>query len=123
MNILPLIILGVLINAGAQLLLKAGMLRIGTFDFSLSNIIPIGIQVMMNPYVLLGLTAYVISVIVWLMVLSRAEVSYAYPMLSIGYIVNAIIAYYWFDENVSLLRMSGIILTIIGVYLITLSRV
>ncbi len=116
--IYALILLGVLLNAGAQLLLKAGMDRIGHFAFSLHQVIPIGWKVATNPLVMTGLFCYVISVGVWLMVLSRVEVSFAYPMLSIGYVVNAIAAFYFFGEDLSITRMAGIFVIMIGVYLI-----
>lgn len=116
-----LIILGVMLNAAAQLLLKAGMSQIGHFEFNLTNIIPIGLKVSVNPPILAGLTAYVVSVIVWLLVLSRVQVSFAYPMLSIGYIVNAIAAYYLFGEPMSILRVTGIFIIIAGVYLVSQS--
>ena len=121
MNYLPLILLGVLLNAGAQLLLKEGMRRVGYFDFAWSSAIPIGIQVAANPFVQLGILAYIVSVAVWLLVLSRVEVSFAYPMLSIGYIVNAVAGYYLFQENLSLTRTTGILIIIAGVYLVTRS--
>ena len=79
---LPLILLGVLLNAAAQLCLKEGMRRIGHFDFVWANVLPIGMQVAGNVYVLAGLFLYVVSVAVWLLVLSRVEVSFAYPLLS-----------------------------------------
>ena len=113
-----LILIGVLLNAGAQLLLKAGMNQIGHFEFSMANIIPIGLRVAGNVPIISGLFAYVISVLVWLMVLSRVQVSFAYPMLSIGYIENAIAAYYLFGESLSVLRVTGIFIIIVGVYLI-----
>lgn len=113
-----LILLGVFLNAGAQLLLKAGMNRIGEFSFSLHNIVPIGIDAVTNPFIFAGLCCYVISVLVWLLVLSRVEVSFAYPMLSIGYIVNAVAAYYLFGEDLTMTRIIGIGVIIIGVYLI-----
>ena len=121
MNYLPLIMLGVLRNAGAQLLLKAGMRRIGYFEFAWANFVPIGLQVGANPFVLAGLFAYVLSVAVWLLVLSRVEVGFAYPMLSVGYIVNAVAGYYLFQENLSLTRITGILIIIAGVYLVTRS--
>ena len=121
MNYLPLILLGVLLNAGAQLLLKQGMRRIEHFDFVWANLAPVGMQVAANPFVLAGLFSYVISVFVWLLVLSRVDVSFAYPMLSVGYIVNAIAAYYLFGEDLSLTRVSGILVITAGVYLISRS--
>ncbi len=121
MNYLPLIMLGVLLNAGAQLLLKEGMRRIGYFEFAWANAIPIGMQVAANPFVLLGIFAYIVSVGVWLLVLSRVEVSFAYPLLSVGYIVNAIAGYYLFQENLSVSRITGILIIVAGVYLVTRS--
>lgn len=121
MKYLPLIMLGVLLNAGAQLLLKEGMRRVGYFEFAWANAIPVGVQVATNPFVLLGILAYVVSVGVWLLVLSRVEVSFAYPMLSVGYIVNAIAGYYLFQEHLSVSRITGILIIIAGVYLVTRS--
>jgi len=58
---LPLILLGVLLNAAAQLSLKQGMRTIGYFAFSLENIFPIGARVILNPFVFAGLVCYVIA--------------------------------------------------------------
>lgn len=116
-----LILTGVLLNAAAQLLLKAGTNAIGHFDFHWENILPIGLKIAFQPFILGGLSCYVISVVVWILALSRVQVSMAYPMLSIGYVVNAIIAYYWFGEAVSPMRLAGIGIIIIGVYLVSRS--
>ena len=116
---LPLILTGVLLNAFAQIVLKQGMRTIGTFAFSLDNIIPIGIKVGLNPFVLVGLGCYAVSVVVWLMVLSRVDVSYAYPMLSVGYIVAALAGKIFFGEPVDMIRWAGIVTICFGVYLIT----
>ena len=62
-----------------------------------------------------------LSVAVWLLVLSRVEVGFASPMLSVGYIVNAVAGYYLFQENLSLTRITGILIIIAGVYLVTRS--
>jgi len=123
MNIItfPLLLLGVMLNAGAQLLLKIGMTRIGSFNFSVDNLIPIGLKVATNFPIITGLTAYVISVIVWLLVLSRVDVSVAYPMLSLGYVVTALVAYFVFGENISLVRMTGIFIILVGVYMVARS--
>ena len=83
--------------------------------------VPIAIQVAGNIFILGGLFLYVVSVVVWLLVLSRVEVSFAYPMLSVGYIVNAVAGYYLFQENLSLTRITGILIIIAGVYLVTRS--
>lgn len=123
MNLLSfsLILTGVLLNAAAQLLLKAGTNAIGHFEFSRDNILPVGWQLATEPHIFAGLSFYVISVVVWIMALSRVEVSIAYPMLSIGYVVNALAAWWLFGEAVSLTRLAGIGVIIIGVYIVARS--
>lgn len=116
--IYTLLLCGIFLNAGAQLLIKAGMNHIGQFSFSFANILPITWQALTNFYIQGGLFCYVLSVVLWMMVLSRVEVSFAYPMLSIGYIVNAIAAFYLFGEDLSLTRILGISVIIFGVILI-----
>ena len=122
MMIFGLILAGVLLNAGAQLLLKAGMSQIGHFEFSLANALPVAYKVMWNLPIMTGLFLYVISVGFWLLVLSRVQVSFAYPMLSIGYVVNALAAYYFFAEPLGSLRILGIFVIIAGVYLVAQSN-
>lgn len=118
---LPLILLGVLLNATAQLCLKQGMRQVGHFAFTLENLVPIGFKVGLNPFVFAGLTCYVVSVVVWLLALSRVDVSYAYPLLSVGYIVTAFAGRHFFGEALGPTRWAGIIVICVGVYLITRS--
>ena len=113
-----LLLFGVLLNASAQLFLKFGMDRIGEFSFTLANIWPIGWKVATNYFVILGLMCYVISVLVWLIVLSRVPVGLAYPMVSIGYIVTAIAGYFLLGETLTAARVAGIFVIILGVYLV-----
>lgn len=117
-TVIPLILLTVLMNAAAQLLLKEGMNRIGEFAFSWSNMMPIILKIAYSPLIILGLFIYVFSVSVWLLVLSRVDASIAYPMTSLGYVVTAIVAYFMLHEQLSLTQMIGIVVIIIGVYLI-----
>ncbi|MCE9639129.1 MAG: EamA family transporter [Betaproteobacteria bacterium] len=116
-----LLLTGVLLNAGAQLLLKAGTNSVGVFEFSRDNIIPVGWKLATEPHIMGGLGCYVISVVVWIMALSRVEVSIAYPLLSIGYVVNAIAAYYLFGEAVTPMRLTGIAIIIVGVWIVARS--
>jgi len=116
-----LVLAGVLLNAAAQLLLKAGTNRIGTFDFAVANIVPIGMKIAASPFVLGGLACYAVSVVLWILALSRVPVSIAYPMLSIGYIVNAAAAWFLFGESLTAQKLVGIGFIIIGVWLVARS--
>jgi multidrug transporter EmrE-like cation transporter len=118
---LALLMTGVMLNAGAQLLLKAGTNSVGAFEYSAANIIPVGWKLATEPHIIGGLGCYVISVVVWIMALSRVEVSIAYPLLSVGYVVNAIAAYYLFGEAVTPMRLTGIAVIIVGVWIVARS--
>lgn len=121
MNIFPLILLSVLINTAAQLLLKEGISRIGYFSYTIENFWPIVSKIIVNPYIIAGMTCYVGSVGVWLMVLSRTEVSYAYPISSLGYVFTALAGYLLLNESMSLSRIAGILIIMCGVFLVTRS--
>ena len=118
---IPLILTGVLLNAFAQLLLKKGMISIGYFEIQFESLLPMVRKVATNLYILLGLGSYVVSVTIWLLVLARVEVSYAYPFLSVGYVVVALMGYYIFQENLSWMRAIGIAVIIVGVILLSRS--
>ena len=116
-----LLMFGVLLNATAQLLLKAGTNRVGAFAFSWDNVVPIGVKLAMNGPILGGLACYVVSVVVWILALSRVPVSVAYPLLSVGYIVNAVAAWMLFGESITAQKMAGIGFIVIGVFLVARS--
>ncbi len=116
-----LILFGVLLNAFAQLLLKGGVRQLGHFDFSVANAWPVASTLATNWPIIGGLACYVVSVVVWILALSRVEVSVAYPMLSIGYVVNAGLAWYLFDEAVGPQRLAGIAVIIVGVVIVARS--
>ena len=78
-----LIFVGVMLNVAAQLLIKAGTNSIGYFEFSRENILPIGMRLATEPSILGALFCYALSVVIWILALSRVQVSIAYPLLSI----------------------------------------
>ncbi|MEJ5212002.1 MAG: SMR family transporter [Burkholderiales bacterium] len=116
-----LIFTGVLLNAVAQLLLKAGTNAVGHFAFTADNVWPVGLKLATQPFILAGMVCYGVSLVVWIMALSRVEVSVAYPMLSVGYVLNAIAAWYLFGEAVTPTRLLGIGIIILGVYIVARS--
>ncbi|PKO83640.1 MAG: 4-amino-4-deoxy-L-arabinose transferase [Betaproteobacteria bacterium HGW-Betaproteobacteria-11] len=116
-----LILTGVLLNAAAQLLLKAGTNAVGHFEFHVGNLIPIGLKLALQPFILGGMACYAVSLVVWIMALSRVPVSIAYPMLSIGYVINAFIAWQWFGEALAAQKLLGIGFIVIGVVLVARS--
>ena len=116
-----LVLTGVLLNAAAQLLLKAGTNAVGRFEFSLGNLVPVGMKLAFEPHIAGGVACYVVSLVVWIMGLSRVEVSIAYPMLSIGYVLNAVAAWYLFGESLTAQKLIGIAFIVTGVFLVARS--
>lgn len=74
-----------------------------------------------EPNVFIGLTLYVVSAVVYLTILSKAEISYVYPMIAIGYVITAFLAKMYFNESITALRWVGILLILGGVFLIAKS--
>ena len=119
--VLSLILLDVALNVAGQLSLKFGMSKMGNFSLSLPALSSVFLRAATNPFVILGLFCYGTGFMVWLIVLAKAEVSYAYPMISLGYVFTAILAWQFFGEHVTVFRMVGILITCVGVFLIATS--
>jgi len=113
-----LILAGVLLNAIAQLLLKAGAGTLAGVELRAGNALLIATRMLNSMPIIAGLACYVLSVVVWILALARVEVSVAYPMLSIGYVVNAVAAWWLFGENLSGARLAGIGVILVGVWLV-----
>lgn len=114
-----LIFTGVMLNAAAQILLKAGTNAVGHFEFSAENILPIGLKLASEWHIIVALSCYVIGVVVWILALSRVPVSIAFPMLSMAYVVNAIAAWYLLGEAFNPIKLVGMGVIILGVVIIS----
>lgn len=110
---------GVLLNAAAQLLLKAATRTSGALVSDAGNVSWSAAEGLLRTAPLwAGLACYGVSVLLWLGALSRVPVSIAYPMLSIGYVVNAFAAAILFGEALTVAKMSGILLIVAGVVIL-----
>ena len=112
---------GVILNAGAQLLLKAGTNALGVITLTRENWWDMFCRMGTQGHFVAGVACYMVSLVVWIMGLSRVPVSLAYPMLSLGYVINAVAAHYVFGEVVSVTRWLGIGFIIVGVWLVARS--
>ena len=115
---IALLLTGVLLNAGAQLLLKAGTNALGVITLSRGDWHDVLWRMATQPHFVGGVAIYMVSLVVWIMGLSRVPVSVAFPMLSLGYVVNAIAAHYLFGEAVTAGRWLGIGFIVLGVWLV-----
>jgi len=119
-----LILTGVGMNAAAQLLLKTATRPLGAFtEFNADTLMrSIAVLAVSVPF-WAGMMCYAVSVCVWLAALSKAPVSVAYPMLSLGYVVVAAVSAMWLGETLSLAKILGIALICAGVLLVSRSSI
>lgn len=119
-----LILSGVALNAAAQLLLKSATKPLAQFTAFNVDILGSSIAILFKSVPFWsGMICYGASLCVWLAALSKAPVSTAYPMLSLGYVVVALASVAWLGESMTPLKIAGIVLICLGVVLLTRSSV
>ena len=116
-----LILFTVTTNAAAQIMLKRGMLTLGPIGGMESGIIGTVFSILFQPWVFLGLCMFVVSMASHLIVLSKVQLSFAYPFLSLAYVIVAAYAFFIFGEDVGLMRIAGIGLICAGTVFISMS--
>lgn len=116
-----LFFISICLNTIAQLLLKAGANSMGAIHLTPQNWFGTGLKLATQLPIIGGLTCYVVSVVVWIIVLSRADVGVAYPMISLGYVLTALGAWYYLGESFSPQRILAIGVIIVGVALLVRS--
>jgi len=119
MDVLILILTCVIIGVFGQLFMKKGMNSIGNIDLN-ELFSPRIFSIVFQRYVFIGIVLYILASIIWLAVLSKAELSFAYPLIGLGYIFTSVLAWLFFGEKLTLIRFLGILLICGGVYLIVL---
>lgn len=120
MRSLVLILTSVLLGATGQVLLKIGMRNIKP-EVSAIGLFRLFLQVFTTPALLIGLGMFGSSFLLWLVVLSREELSFAYPMVSFGYVFVVLVSWGVFKENVTLIRVAGLAAICLGVSMVARS--
>jgi multidrug transporter EmrE-like cation transporter len=116
-----LILATALLNATSQILMKTGMTQVGKFEFSGASFRQMTFGAATNGFIIVGLATMVISMVTHLMSLSRFDVSFAFPFLSIAYVLVLLYGYFAMGENVTALRVAGASLVVAGTVLIARS--
>lgn len=104
------IAVAVALGTAAQLFLKAG-----------TNATPVGLGLALEPRILAGVACYAVSLVVWILALAKTPVSVAYPMTSLGFALNALLAWWLLGESLATLKLVGIGFIIVGVILVARS--
>lgn len=110
--------LNIVISVAAQLMLKTGMAKLGSFQVSGDTLLYL--FSMINPEIIGGLFFYASGVILWLLCLSKLDLSFAYPAATFQYVLIFVASWYFFSEQISWLRILGMLVIGTGVILISL---
>jgi drug/metabolite transporter (DMT)-like permease len=110
-----LIVLTVIINTTGQFMVKTGVNQVGAV--SLLDVHAI-IRALTSWLVLGGFVVYFISALIWISILSKAELSWAFPMLSLSYVLTAVLSPVLLHESFSAQRLVGTLVICFGVFLL-----
>ncbi|OGR24342.1 MAG: hypothetical protein A2277_02095 [Desulfobacterales bacterium RIFOXYA12_FULL_46_15] len=111
------LLISVLLGAAAQVALKKGVQTIG--QMSIATFIPNIERIFFCPYIIGGILLYGSSLIVWLIVLSRMELSRAYPFVSLGYLITFASGIVLLDEKMSYCKILGLMFIIGGIFIMS----
>ena len=116
MQTFPLILASVTLSALAQIALKYGMSSL-TVQKSIKTGLPVDmvINIASSPMVMLGIGLYFGSMLIWLFVLSKVDVSYAYPFVALGFVFTALLGRWVFHDEFSVSKIIGTLLIVCGV--------
>lgn len=115
-----LILVSVCISVAAQTLLKSGMKEIGKIDtVSLPVLLPLIWTMGTNVFVIAGLSMYVIGTFIWLILLSRLDLSFLYPFGALQYLLIFIVSYFLLGEQIKLARIIGVAVVLGGIFIIS----
>ena len=109
-------LISIILGSVAQYFLKMGVTTITEKQKDLSEIIKSGLT---NIHLLGGLFFYGLSLLLWFYVLSKMELSKAYPLVSLGYVFALILGYLFLNEAVTVTKIAGIVLIMVGVFVLT----
>ena len=121
-NETTLILVSVLIGVAGQIALKIGATSSNLATLiSGGNVVGYFGRVLSSPTILAGLLLYATSAVLWLMVLTRSELSYAYPFVSLGFLITSLVGWMFLGEAMSVQRASGVLLIVAGVLFVARS--
>jgi len=112
------IFVSILMGAIGQILLKVGADKLGNFTLSLNTIYSDLLNLIKNPEIIIGLFLFGSSFLLWVKVLTKSQLSYAYPMVSLSYVIIVVASTFLFKETITMNKTLGTAIIILGVYLI-----
>lgn len=101
-------------------MLKCGGIKPGSIDLARIDLGLVS-ELITQPFMAAGLAFYGMGASLWIIALTRVELSYAYPMISLSYVLIFLFSWLFFHENISFTRIVGMIIILIGLFIISRS--
>ena len=117
MPVITIILVAVMLAVAGQILVKAGLNRLGIIDFS-AGVIKTYLKIFLTPMVLLGTISYTFSGFFWIYALTKADLSYAFPFLILSYVLIILSSWLILGESIPLMRWIGIFIICLGMLLV-----
>lgn len=121
LKIFLLILANDLLDGAAQLFMKKGLVQAGMGTLGLHHLFSFVAQNSSSGFVWLGISLYALNFFLWIVVLSRVDLSIAMPLSNLTYLFTPFIAMFFLHETVNHLRWLGIVLIIAGIHFLSRS--
>ena len=119
---LLLVLVSVAFGMVGQLALKTGMTQVGRIGSQNAQAaVDMALRVVTTPFVIIGLACYGLGAVAWLVVLSRLDLSFAYPFLALNFVLITVASRLVLGEAVPMLRWLGVVVICFGVVLVARS--
>ncbi len=112
-----LILLSVTTGVAGQTAIKLGVSQPGASDAA-GGVVTLIRMILTSPLVLLGLALYGVGALAWIAVLSRVDLSIAYPFLALNFVLIALVSRFFLGEEIPPLRWAGILVICAGILLV-----
>ena len=108
--------LGLMVSA--QILWKIALTRIGVIDVGSMSLGPRLVELARSWRILLGLVMFGFATLLWFDLLSRMELSFLYPFMSLSYVLAFFTGWIWLGESPQIMRLVGIGVICLGIFLV-----
>lgn len=121
-KVIALLIINDMADSFAQLFMKKGLPGAAAGSVNLNNVMELVSRSAASPYLWIGIAIYLSGFFMWIVVLSRMELSIAMPIGSVCYLLTPLLALIFLHEKISTVRWLGIALIAVGIYFVSESK-
>ncbi len=112
------IFITVIFTVYSQLIMRWQVSLAGPLPADLSGKLVYIATLLLNPWVMSGIVATLLAGVSWMLAMTKFEISYAYPFVSLNYVLVLVAGFLLFQESMSIMKLAGTALVILGIIVI-----